>query len=132
MRSKLERRIQRSGLTGRFFLVSDISPAAPYLRAFDLFLLSSIKEGLPYTLLEAMAANLPVIVTRVGGMPEIVSGRGLVMPPREPEELARAINYYLEKPAEAEKLAREASRFIKSDLAIERMIRETEKVYLTS
>lgn len=132
LRSKLEHRIKKSGLTDRFFLVSKISPAAPYLRAFDLFLLSSIKEGLPYTLLEAMAAGLPIIVTRVGGMPEIVSGRGLVMPPREPEELARAINYYLEQPAEAEKSAKEAGRFIKSDLTIERMIGETEKVYLTA
>ena len=58
-----------------------------------LFVLSSINEGLPISLLEAMAAGLPYVVTAVGGMPEIldISHAGLVVPPRDPEALARAI-----------------------------------------
>lgn len=98
-------------------------------------MLSSIKEGLPYTLLEAMAAGLPIVVTRIGGMTEIINPadgpkRGLVMPPREPEELARAINHLLANREESAVLAKEANKFLKSSLTVGRMIEETEAAYL--
>ena len=99
-------------LQNKFFILEDIAPAAPYLKALDLFILSSIKEGLPYTMLEAMAAKLPIVVTRVGGMPEIINGRGLVMPPKEPEELARAISHFLQNKEEAQQAAIEAHKFL--------------------
>lgn len=130
LKEKLTAKIKRLGLENKFYLINQMAPAAPYLKAMDIFLLSSIKEGLPYTLLEAMAAELPVIVTRVGGMPEIVTGHGLVMPPREPEELARAINYLLNHPEEAKKTAKAANDFLKTNLSIEKMLASTLKIYL--
>ncbi|MGE5590083.1 MAG: glycosyltransferase family 4 protein [Bacillota bacterium] len=67
--------------------------AARLLPALDAFALSSVKEGLPLTLLEAMAAGVPVAATAVGGVPEAVEdGRtGLLVPPRDPEALAEAM-----------------------------------------
>lgn len=130
LKEKLGVKIKQLGLENRFFLVSEIAPAAPYLKALDIFLLSSIKEGLPYTLLEAMAAELPIITTRVGGMPEIMTNHGLVMPPREPEELARAIDYLLDHPEEAQRMAKSAGAFLRSKLSINEMIDATLKIYL--
>lgn len=128
---KLQSKIKKLGLGGRCFIVGELAPAAPYLKAFDIFVLTSIKEGLPYTMLEAMAADVPLVVTRVGGMTEIVKDRGLVMPPREPEEIARAIKYYLEHSEEAKKFALSAKRFLEETLTLSRMVRETERVYLS-
>lgn len=63
------------------------------LRAADLFCLSSYLEGMGTSILDAMAAGLPVVATRVGGIPEVVEdGRsGLLVPPRSPEALAEAL-----------------------------------------
>jgi len=65
-----------------------------FLASGDLFLFPShYKEGMPYALLEAMAAGLPVVATAVGGIPEIIENRvnGLLIPPRQPKELSKAI-----------------------------------------
>jgi glycosyltransferase involved in cell wall biosynthesis len=133
-KKKLESLILSCQLQNNFFILENIAPAAHYLPAFDIFALSSIKEGLPYTLLEAMAAELPIVTTRVGGMTEIIDPpdgikKGLAMPPQEPEELARAINYLLKNPGEADKLSAEAKKFLKEKMTLERMTEETEKIY---
>lgn len=128
---KLQSKIKNLGLENRCLIIKNFSPAAPYLKAFDIFLLTSIKEGLPYTMLEAMAAEVPLVVTRVGGMAEIARERGLVMPPGEPEEIARAVKHYLDYPEEAKKSAAAAKRFLELHLTLSRMVRETEKIYLS-
>lgn len=133
-KTKLLSLISKCGLQNRFFIVENLAPAASYLKAFDVFILPSIKEGMPYTILEAMAAGLPIIATRVGGIPEILdtlggSRKGLVMPPREPEELARAINYLLKNTDEAATLASNGKSFLKEQLTLEKMVRETKSVY---
>ncbi len=129
LKKNLESRIQNLGLGDRFFILENIAPAAPYLKAFDIFLLTSIKEGLPYTMLEAMAAEIPLVVTRVGGMTEIIEGRGLVMPPKEPQELARAVSYLLEHPQDARDFAAKANNFLKEKLNLLTMIKKTEEIY---
>lgn len=133
-KQKLQLLITEYQLQDKFFIIENLAPAASYLKAFDIFVLPSIKEGLPYTILEAMAAGLPIIATRVGGISEIVdpldgNRRGLVMPPREPEELARAINYLLKNPNEANELASNGKKFLKEQLTLDRMILETKLVY---
>ena len=64
-----------------------------WLNRADVFVLSSVSEGLPIPLLEAMSAGIPAIVTDAGGMPEVVnaSGGGLVVPQSQPDALAKAI-----------------------------------------
>ena len=134
-RERLKLLIAGNQLENRFFILENIAPAAPYLKAFDLFILSSIKEGLPYTLIEAMAAELPIIATRVGGIPEILSPDdvpkfGLTMPPNEPEELARAINHFINNPATGLKMAKEGRAFIQERMSLEEMVSKTAGLYL--
>ena len=67
--------------------------AEELLRAFDIFVLPSIKEGLPYTLMGAMAAGLPVVATPVGGIPDLITdgSEGILVAPKNPEAIAVAL-----------------------------------------
>jgi glycosyltransferase involved in cell wall biosynthesis len=73
-------------------------------------LLSSDWENLPHAAVEALSVGVPVVSTRVGGVPEIVrdGGNGLLVPPSRPEELASAIRRVLEEPGLRARLAAEA------------------------
>ncbi len=79
---------------------SDVDALLPGL---DLFLMTSLYEGLPCALIEAMRIGLPVVATAVNGVPEIViSGEtGILVPPGRPADTARAVRYLLERPGEA-------------------------------
>ena len=70
-RSRLEALIQKYHLQDRVKLFG-FMPASEVLRGFDTFALPSLKEGLPYVLLEAKAAGLPIVANRVGGVGEIL------------------------------------------------------------
>jgi glycosyltransferase involved in cell wall biosynthesis len=72
-RQALTALIARHHLASKVFLLGFMSEAARYLKALDLFTLTSLKEGLPYVVLEAAAAGLPVIATRVGGLPDLIT-----------------------------------------------------------
>ncbi|MHB9143921.1 MAG: glycosyltransferase family 4 protein [Symbiobacteriia bacterium] len=89
----LHRFASELGLAGVVTWTGEQPDAARLLPAMDIFALSSVKEGLPLTLLEAMACGLPVAATSVGGIPEAVEdGRtGLLTPPRNPAALASAM-----------------------------------------
>ncbi len=129
-RKRLSFLINKLKLKDNFFLLSTLPQASRYLLAADLFVLSSLKEGFPYTLLEALAAGLPIVATRVGGIVEIVEERenGLLVAPADQQALAKAILDLLED----EKLRQTMSinnkkRAPKFELI--NCIQETEKIY---
>lgn len=79
--------------------------------AFDVLALSSRREGTPVVLLEAMAAGVPVVATRVGGVPDVVSpSEALLVPPEDPEALAAALRRVRDDPGEAAARAARARR----------------------
>ncbi len=92
-RKKIEGMIKNYHLENDVFLVGNISDAKRLLRGFDIFVMPSIKEGLSYTMIEASAAGLPIIATKVGGSPEIVDNRknGLLVKAKDFSALANAI-----------------------------------------
>jgi len=71
-RKKLEKLIKQKNLMSKVHLAGFVLDAAKYLKAFDIFTLTSRSEGLPYSILEAGLAELPVIASRVGGIPEVI------------------------------------------------------------
>lgn len=73
----------------------------------DIVVLSSISEGFPYSVVEAMMCARPVVGTAVGGVPEALEGCGLVVEPRNPEALAQACLYLLQNPTIARELGQE-------------------------
>ncbi|WP_029893497.1 glycosyltransferase family 4 protein [Desulfohalovibrio reitneri] len=79
------------GRPERFVFVSRTPQVADYLQVMHLFVLPSRSESMPNTLVEAVMAGLPVVATRVGGVPELVDGNGLLVPPDDPAAMSRAI-----------------------------------------
>lgn len=100
LRVGLERLGDSLGLSGRLRFVGFQEKVFPYLDAMDLFVLASVDEGFGIVLLEAMASGKPVVATRVDGPPEIVEDgqTGLLVPPRDPEALAKALVKLLKDP----------------------------------
>ncbi|HEY4520124.1 MAG TPA: glycosyltransferase [Candidatus Paceibacterota bacterium] len=93
LRGELEEKVQRLGLENVVFFAGFIANAEKYLNAFDYFLLPSVKEGLPYVLLEASVTARPIVATDVGGIPEILKDyeKGMMVTSKNPSALANAI-----------------------------------------
>jgi glycosyltransferase involved in cell wall biosynthesis len=96
-RSRLQASLEELGLVHAVELVGERRDVASLLAAADVFVLASSSEGLPVSILEAMAAGLPVVATRVGGVPELVEhGKtGLLVPPGDPQSFAAAVSELL-------------------------------------
>lgn len=105
-RPHLEQAIREKGLAERVHLAGWHSDIPELLAAGTALVLSSLWEGLPNVILEAMAAGLPVVATRVEGVAElVVEGRtGLIVAPHAPQELAAAIEKLLADPSFAKEL----------------------------
>jgi len=101
------------------------------LAAMDIFTIPSHSEGLCRALLEAMAAGLPVIASKVGGMVEVVQHEenGLLIPPRDPEALAQALLRLLADPDWAKTLGQKAQAHVRKYFSLDRMSREINEVY---
>lgn len=92
-RQRIEAAIGAAGLEGRVIFAGQVDDVKPYYAAADVAVLSSVTEGSPNALLEAMAASVPVVATAVGGIPEIVAHRetALLVPPGNVGAMAQAI-----------------------------------------
>ncbi len=95
----------------QIFLPGAMPDAARLLNGFDVFVLSSVKEGLPWVILEASLAGVPIIATKVGALPEIIGeGEGLLVPPGDVAALANAMRTVMQNPPLLEKLKTGAPR----------------------
>ena len=97
----------------------------------DIFILPSYDEGLPFALLEAMAAGLPVITTPVGGIPEVVHHRrnGLLVKSGDKQQLIQSIHLLCSKKEIRRKLGNEARETIRKKYNLKRMIKSFDRLY---
>lgn len=95
--NRLQNKIEKLGLQGKVIMAGNRDDARKLYVAFDVFALVSTNEGLPMVLLEAMAANVPVIATRVGAIPDVIDNgkNGLLVNPSNKHELVKAIRLLL-------------------------------------
>ncbi len=128
-RKELEEKIKLLELTGIVSLPGFVPEASRLLKGLDIFVLPSTKEGLPYVILEALQAGLPIVASRVGGLPDLIEdGRnGLLIPAKDPQVLAKTLYRLIINPEDRKSLGLEAS---KTKLDLDKMINETLKVYL--
>jgi len=101
------------------------------LPVFDLVVLPSITEGLPVSLLEAMAAGRPVVATAVGGIPDLLrnGSAGVLVPPRSPEALSAAILNLISDPSLGAAKACVARREIETRFSLKTMVERYESLY---
>ena len=98
--------------------------------AFDGFVLSSRSEGTPITLLEAMAAGVPVVTTAVGGIPDVVGpNEALLVPPEDPVALGAAIRQLIDDPAAGRARAQAATRRLNDEFSADRWLASHETMY---
>jgi glycosyltransferase involved in cell wall biosynthesis len=119
-------------LDGRFIFTGERHNVDEILHDIDIVVHPSLTEGLSNVVLEAMAAGLPVVATRVGGNPELVQdGRtGVLVPPRNATALAQAIAFLLDHPEIARQFGKAGRERIVQEFSIREMLRRTEDLYL--
>ena len=107
-----------------------VENVAPILKAGDIFVLPSFQEGLPLSLLEAMAASLPVVATAVGGMPEMLTPDiGWIVAPGNPDAFAKIIFTVLNDPVAALKKAKRGQSKVMREYTIENTVSGYESLY---
>jgi glycosyltransferase involved in cell wall biosynthesis len=123
--------VAESGLTDVFHFAGHRRDVPPVMRALTCFALSSHWEGFPLTVLEAMAAGIPVVATRVMGIPEAVSHgeTGLLVPPRNPAALALALLDLLGDPMRLREFGANGRKRVAREFSREAMIARLERVY---
>jgi len=132
MLEKLEDEARELGIENKVIFTGFREDARQLISALDIFVLSSIYEGLPIALLEAMALGIPSVVTEVGGVPEAIedSVEGFLVKPRDSSALADRILYLIANPKVREDQSIAASEKVKYRFGMERMVGQIERVYL--
>jgi glycosyltransferase involved in cell wall biosynthesis len=130
-RAAVEAEIERLGLQGRVELLGTRDDIPELLAGADVFVLASDSEGLPMSVLEAMAAGLPVVASAVGGVPEAVRDgeTGALVPPRDSAALAHAIGRIVADPALRDRLGEAGRRRVEREFSLERFEREHLELY---
>ncbi len=133
LRETLQQQIAQHQLTQRVTLVGARFPVHPYLKVMDLFVLPSLSEGASVTLLEAMAAKIPVMVSAVGGNVEFVQDHqtGRVFQSENKEALLKQITDFVEKPELFAQYAEKAFELVQTQWNEKKMLGEYQKLYET-
>ncbi len=127
----IETLIAEEDIADRVVLHGFVPEAATYLKAFDIFSLSSIKEGLPYVLLEAAQAHLPVVGSRISGIQDIAQEwvSGLLFEPKNEHALAVALRSLIDDAPLRERLSQALFERSQKEFSLEAMVENTAQLY---
>jgi glycosyltransferase involved in cell wall biosynthesis len=131
LRPVLERQIKELHLDKHVLLPGFRADILSFIRSFDLFVMSSLAEGLGTSLLDAMALSKATVASDTGGIPEVVSHgeTGLLVPPRDHRALAAAISDLLKNSGRRERMGQAGLERVKRLFTAERMVERTLDVY---
>jgi len=131
LRPALERQIKEYHLEKHVLLAGFRPDVLSLHKAFDIFVMSSVTEGLGTSLLDAMAAGKPIVATTTGGIPEVVvdGETGFLVPPRDDRAMADAIITLLKDSAQRAQMGAAGLARAQSKFSAERMLQETLRVY---
>jgi glycosyltransferase involved in cell wall biosynthesis len=130
-RKRLENLIKNMALDN-VLLVGAVPDFYRYLRAFDAFVLPSLKEGFPWTVIEAMAAEIPVIATNVGAIPEIIENNknGILIEPRDPKTIADSIEKLMNDKNLVEKFIQNGKKTVIEKFNLQKMVSKFEELFI--
>jgi glycosyltransferase involved in cell wall biosynthesis len=131
LRKHVERHVDQWGLGRRFKLLGWRRDIPEILAATDIFVLTSLWEGLPRVLPQAMAMGIPIVATSVDGTPEaVINGmNGFLAEPRDVKAMADKIDYLLDHPEEAATMGNRGREMV-AEFDIRKMVKEQENLYM--
>lgn len=134
LRETLSALIREEGAEGTIKLLGHIPDARTTLRAFDILILPSKKEGMPYAILEAGIAELPVIASRVGGIPEVIEDdvTGILIDPENHISITKALKALIHDAEFRTKVAANLHTRVRAKYGLKSMIENTERLYESS
>ena len=123
--------VNTMGLTENVIFLGERKDVPDILYAADIFVLPSLWEGFGLVIAEAMAAGVPVIASKIDGIPEVVidSVTGILVPPKNPEAIANAILYLLNNPNKAKKMGQAGRERVEKCFSVDEMVRKWDKLY---
>jgi glycosyltransferase involved in cell wall biosynthesis len=130
-RGDLEAQVRQAGIERQFVFAGQRQDMARVYRSLDVFVLPSLNEGMPMALLEAMSASLPIVATKVGAVPNILSTPeiGSLVAPGDAEALAAAIRMFIVDPARRESVGREAKKQVEERFSAAAMAKKYVDLY---
>jgi len=130
-RGALEKAIDEYGLTGRYILKGHLEDMDSFYRGLDLYLNTSVHEGIPMTILEAMVRGLPVIAPLVGGIGEIIENgvEGFLVPNRDPKAFAEKCLLLLQDAELRQRMGQAARAKVERGFSAEHMARKYCQLY---
>lgn len=130
----LKNKVKEYGMEEKIFFMPWLShnELAKLLSSARMTVLPSRHENFSLAILESMCVGSPTISTQVGGTPEIIDhmNNGYLVPPGDPEKLAKAIHFYLENPKVAEIFGQNGSKYIREELTWDRTAEHFESIYM--
>jgi L-malate glycosyltransferase len=131
LRGELEAQAKALSITGRLSMPGFRDDPLQCMKELDIFCMSSIMEGMGSVVCEAMALELPTIVTRAGGLPEVIENEvdGLTVPSHDGPALADGILRLLQSPADAARFAAQARKTVEQKFSVETMVDRTIELY---
>jgi len=130
-RKKLEKLITERRLNKEVFLIGRVEDARRFLRSLDVFVFPSLSEAMPYALIEAGFAGLPVIASEVGGIPEIIEDKdtGILIHPKDTYELRDRLLDLIENKEKRESLGQKLQQNVVEKFSKSKMVSDTIRVY---
>jgi glycosyltransferase involved in cell wall biosynthesis len=128
-KNRLAEVAREAGVPSQVEMPGMVRPVEPVYARADAFVQSSFYEGMSNTLVEAMAAGIPVVATRVGGNADVVGDAGLLYPSGADDALAAHLSFLRSRPDQALALGQRARERVRREFTFERMVRGYEDVY---
>jgi glycosyltransferase involved in cell wall biosynthesis len=123
--------VHKSGLMDNVIFINGVTEVEPFIKIFNIAVLTSFSEGISNSIMEYCALGKPVIATDVGGTKEIITDKvnGFLVPPKSPERLAEKIIYLIDNPALRDSMGLIGKELIEKKFSLYKMVNEYQSLY---